>query len=102
MHCAFCIVHLQAQVDSIIYQCDFEDPEERALWNDEDRMNTGNQGKQCLNQWYLGKAGSNGGDYGLFVSEDGTTNNYTDKNANRICFELECKDSTGKITKQYV
>ena len=67
------------QTDSIIYQCDFEDPEERALWNDEDRMNTGNQGKQCLNQWYLGKAGSNGGDYGLFVSEDGTTNNYTDK-----------------------
>lgn len=72
VHCAFCIVHLQAQVDSIIYQCDFEDPTEYAKWEE----NAGNQGASCANKWYFGKPGSNGGEAGLFVSKDGVSNNY--------------------------
>ena len=63
----------QNQLDSIIYQCDFESPSQHEGW----WLNAGNQGLQCVNQWNIGAAGSNGGDYGLFVSNDGKTNNYT-------------------------
>ena len=69
--CALCVA--QAQNDSIItYQCDFEDPSEHGNWT----LNAGNQGATCANKWYFGRPGSNGGDYGLFVSKDGSSNNY--------------------------
>ena len=69
--CVFCIVH--CQTDSIVYQCDFELFEQHESWE----INVGSQGQQCVNKWNIGVAGSNGGDYGLFVSNDGKTNNYT-------------------------
>ena len=67
------IVFEYCQKDNIIYQCDFESSSQHEGWE----LNAGNQGKQCVNQWNIGAAGSNGGDYGLFVSNDGKTNNYT-------------------------
>ncbi len=67
------IVFAYCQTDNIIYQCDFESSSQHEGWE----LNAGNQGKQCVNQWNIGAAGSNGGDYGLFVSNDGKTNNYT-------------------------
>ena len=67
----FGFVH--SQNDSIItYQCDFEDLNEHDAW----QRNAGANGPKCANQWYFGKPGSNGGDYGLFVSNDGKSNNY--------------------------
>lgn len=57
---------------SFIYQCDFEDPTEHANW----QLNVGNNGPKCANKWYFGKTGSNGGDYGMFVSKDGISNDY--------------------------
>lgn len=71
VHCALCIAHCQNS-GVITYQCDFEDSAEHANW----QVNVGNQGAQCVNKWYFGKPGSNGGDYGLFVSKDGTSNDY--------------------------
>jgi len=66
----------------IVYQCDFEDGDERTKWS----MNIGkNQAliNQLENKWYIGYAGNHGeeGRYGLFISNDGThatfTNNKT-------------------------
>ena len=71
VHCVLCIAHCQNS-GVITYQCDFEDSAEHANW----QVNAGNQGAQCANKWYFGKPGSNGGDYGLFVSKDGTSNDY--------------------------
>jgi hypothetical protein len=69
----FALGFAHSQNDSIItYQCDFEDSNERDMW----MRNAGPNGPKCANQWYFGKLGSNGGDYGLFVSKDGTSNNY--------------------------
>lgn len=71
VQCAVCV----AYCDSIFtYQCDFEDVVEREKW--EENLNAGPKGKECANQWYLGRPGANGGDYGLFVSNDGASNNY--------------------------
>lgn len=70
LHCAFFIAHCEN-----VYQCDFESFESHEGW----QLNAGNQGKNCVNKWDIGAAGSNGGSYGLFVSNDGTTNNYSDK-----------------------
>ena len=58
---------------NIVYQCDFEDINERANW----QLNNGLHGDKCINKWYIGKLGANGGDYGLFVSNDGISNNYS-------------------------
>lgn len=69
----FALALVHSQTDSIItYQCDFEDLNERDMW----MRNAGPNGPKCANQWYFGKPGSNGGDYGLFVSKDGASNNY--------------------------
>ena len=69
----FALGFAHSQNDSIItYQCDFEDSNERDMWT----RNAGPNGPKCANQWYFGKLGSNGGDYGLFVSKDGASNNY--------------------------
>jgi len=58
----------------VVYQCDFEDEEERAQWV----LNTGNQGPKCANKWYLGEAGNHAPDaqYGLFISSDGVEPSY--------------------------
>lgn len=64
---------IYAQTSNIVYQCDFENPLEHAKWE----RNAGNQGPKCANKWYFGKPGSNGGDYGLFVSNDSVSNNYS-------------------------
>ena len=72
VQCVACVAYCQG--DSIFtYQCDFEDPVEHGKWD----RNSGPRGEDCVNQWYFGKPGANGGDYGLFVSKDGTSNDYT-------------------------
>ena len=68
--CVTCVAYCQSSV--FTYQCDFEDADERAMWD----RNSGPRGKDCANQWYFGKPGANGGDYGLYVSKDSTSNNY--------------------------
>ena len=68
--CVTCVVYCQSSV--FTYQCDFEDANERTMWD----RNSGPKGKDCANQWYFGKLGANGGDYGLYVSKDSTSNNY--------------------------
>ncbi len=73
VQCVVCITYCQN--DSIFtYQCDFEDEVERKKWNE--NLNAGPRGQECANKWYLGKPGANGGDHGLFVSKDGTSNDY--------------------------
>ena len=70
-YCTLGFVH--SQNDSIItYQCDFEDLAEHEKWE----INAGPNGSKCPNRWFLGRPGANGGEYGLFVSKDGTSNNY--------------------------
>lgn len=69
----FNILHLQSQV--IGYQCGFENESERLLWS----LNIGDQGESCVNKWYFGKLGAKDGDYGLFISSDGLSNNYQNK-----------------------
>lgn len=69
----FSVLHLQSQV--IGYQCSFEDESERSLWS----LNIGNQGENCVNKWYFGKPGAKDGEYGLFISSDGVSNNYQNK-----------------------
>lgn len=54
------------------YQTDFEDKSEQEMWE----LNTGVLGEECVNKWYFGKPGANRGDVGLFVSNDGLSNNY--------------------------
>ena len=58
-YCTLGFVH--SQNDSIItYQCDFEDLAEHEKWE----INAGPNGSMCANQWYFGRPGANGGDYG--------------------------------------
>ena len=68
----------------IVYQCDFEDEEERELW----LLNNGPRANKCPNKWYIGQAGNTTqeGAYGLFISDttdqtlatySGSTNMYT-------------------------
>ncbi|MBR1631951.1 MAG: T9SS type A sorting domain-containing protein [Paludibacteraceae bacterium] len=61
-----------------VYSCDFEDPAERAQWH----LNPGNQGPMCVNKWYIGAPGHHAptGSNGLYVSMDGTSNNYSTTN----------------------
>ena len=48
---------------SLPYICDFEDSDERNAW----QMVNGTY----TNKWYIGEAVSNGGDYSLYISNDG-------------------------------
>lgn len=66
----------------VVYQCDFEDGDERTQW----RMNIGKN--QTLidrleNKWYIDYAGNHGeeGRYGLFMSNDGAHATFTNNNA---------------------
>lgn len=64
----FCICRMQAQtvVDSVPYNCDFENVTEQAYWrfcNDD------------TNRWFIGNATSNGGTNALYISDsNGATN----------------------------
>ena len=59
----------------IVYQCDFENEEERALW----LLNDGPRADKCPNRWYIGEAGNTtrDGANGLFISYDGEQANYS-------------------------
>lgn len=59
----------------VVYQCDFEDAEERAQW----QLNTGKQGPSCVNKWYMGAPGNHAPDaeYGLYISDDGNDATYS-------------------------
>jgi len=55
---------------SVPYSCDFENAEENANWS------FANEGQN--NQWYIGTAANNGGDNGLYISNDnGVSNTYS-------------------------
>lgn len=73
----------------IVYQCDFEDADERNRWV----LNTGNQGPRCENQWYIGEAGNHAPDaqYGLFVSDDGKHATYS---AEKTMFVVSYRELT--------
>ena len=59
----------------VVYQCDFEDEEERAQW----LLNDGPRANLCLNNWYISEAvnATRDGAYGLFVSNTGEAPSYT-------------------------
>ena len=59
------------------YTCDFENAEENAKWT----LNNGNQ----TNKWHIGTAANNGGDNGLYISnDDGETNEYSTGGASYV------------------
>ena len=76
-------------VAQIVYQCDFEDENERKQWV----LNTGNQGPRCENKWYIGAAGNHAPDaqYGLFISNDGVNATYT---AEKTMFVVSYRELT--------
>ena len=76
----FSVLHLKAQV--IGYQCSFEEEAERLLWY----LNEGGQGELCANKWHIGKSGAKDGDYGLFISDDGLSNNYQNKGVSVVAY----------------
>ena len=66
----------------VVYQCDFEDGDERMKWS----MNTGKNPtliSRLENKWYIDYSGNHGetGRYGLFISNDGTHATFTNHNA---------------------
>ncbi len=65
-------VHSVAQV---VYQCDFEEQEERDRWV----LNYGPRADRCPNLWYMGKAANTtrDGAYGMFISDDGEHTTYS-------------------------
>ena len=69
---------------SIPYTCDFEDADENANWV----LANGNQ----TNQWHIGSAASNGGDNGLFISNDGGTSNEYDFNSGSVVYAYRTID----------
>ena len=55
---------LSVQMPAVLpYVCDFEDANERNAW----QTVNGNY----INQWYIGNAVNNGGDYSIYISNDG-------------------------------
>ncbi len=56
---------LSAQLQS--YSCPFENAAENALWT----LRTGVFAEDCINKWYIGTAANNGGQNGLYISNDG-------------------------------
>ena len=67
-----CLAPAAAQV---VYHCDFEDEAERAQW----LLNDGPRADKCPNIWYMGAAANTtqDGEYGLFVSNNGQTAEYS-------------------------
>ena len=64
--CVLFVIPASAQ---IVYQCDFEDADERAQW----LLNDGPRADRCPNWWYMGAAANTtrDGAFGLFISDDG-------------------------------
>ena len=65
-------IFAQTIVTSKSYETDFEDEAEREKWT----LNVGTYGSKCVNRWFWGQAGANGGTNGLFLSKDGISNDY--------------------------
>ncbi len=64
------VIHNTDLLASIPYNCGFEDVSENANWE----LNNGT----FANKWYIGTAAHNGGEKGLYISDnDGTSNSYT-------------------------
>lgn len=77
------VVFAETVLNSIGYQTDFEDEEEREKW----KKNTGVLGPECANRWFWGSLGSNGGDYGLFISgDDGYSATYQPKGTTVLAY----------------
>ena len=87
--CILYSVLSSSALSQVVYQCDFEDENERAQWV----LNTGNQGPRCANKWYIGEAGNHAPDaqYGLFISSDGTQPVY---DASRTMFVVAYRELT--------
>ena len=80
----------QTIITSNSFQTDFEDSNEHKNW----RLNTGRRGAVCVNKWYFGKAGANGGEYGLFISDDnGVNNTYTNKPVSVVSYRTITLDT---------
>ena len=58
---------LCGQMYAQVYSCDFEDETENKQWT----LNSGVFGEDCANRWYIGTAANNGGQNGLYISNDG-------------------------------
>lgn len=64
---------LSFSIHSQSYSCEFEDDKENSRWV----LNTGKDGSNCANRWYIGAPGNNGGAKGLYISgDDGATASY--------------------------
>lgn len=64
----FLIANVEAGIAQLqSYNCDFEDESENSQW----QLNTGVFGEDCVNRWYIGNAAHNGGQKGLYISNDG-------------------------------
>ncbi|MBO7651763.1 MAG: T9SS type A sorting domain-containing protein [Bacteroidales bacterium] len=61
------IVHDFTTLANLPYSCDFEDATENSNWV----LDNGSQ----TNKWYIGTAANNGGETGLYISNDNGTNN---------------------------
>ena len=69
---------------SIPYTCDFEDADENSNWI----LANGNQ----TNQWHIGSAANNGGENGLYISDDGGTSNEYDINSPSVVYAYRTID----------
>lgn len=71
---SFVVCSVVSSANNLVWQCDFEEPADHAGWV----MNSGPQGPDCANKWYIGKSGnySANGQYGLFVSDNGEQPTY--------------------------
>ena len=69
---------------TIPYTCDFEDANENAIWILANENQT--------NQWHIGLAASNGGDNGLYISNDGGTSNEYDINSASVVYAYRTID----------
>lgn len=65
-------IFAQTIVTSKSYETDFEDEAEHKNWE----LRVGPYADRCVNKWYIGELGANGGSNGLFVSKDGLSNDY--------------------------
>ncbi len=72
---ALCLLLSLPMAGQVVYQCDFEDAEERAQW----LLNDGPRADKCPNKWYMGAAANTtrDGAYGLFISDDGEHTTYS-------------------------
>ncbi|MBQ2575207.1 MAG: fibronectin type III domain-containing protein, partial [Bacteroidales bacterium] len=72
------------EVATIPYICDFEDADENANWILANENQT--------NQWYIGSAANNGGENGLYISDDDGTSNEYDINSPSVVYAYRTID----------